>query len=485
MGIFKSFYFLFCSLLLILISLSFFVLTKVGVIEISNASTVTLAENITVIFEVDTAFAEVNPSNYLSQIGDYFVLDSVSLLFDLGINYSNSDYVSFDSSNRLINCKSNNYNVRLNEDDLSQKLIDSYSNETFSKINIEDYILGDTFELIKACKLYEQQFSEIYLTLENSIGLSRNIAEDVFGFYKNEDGYSWKIYNDLPLKNKLAEISERYNVEPFPGEIEEFDNFIAVYKLPSTGEKLSIDNTIEYISLWINNRKIKFAPIIESTSISEIQSNKPVYDFTNLVGTGQTRIDLIRDGQGNSAVYFAELGLEEIQKVVIMPGEEFSYLRQIAKQPGLNRTASGRLIGSGYCNSTTTIFRAALETGLPITDRSSHGQNIASYDWGYPINAVDSTFYAVEGMEIDLKFINDFDYPIMLYYEKSQDENDFQYHYVHIFTSSQASKRRVELFDWRKWDVYSPTQFKAEFKRKVWDGVNLLTEDGFYSRYYY
>ncbi len=197
----------------------------------------------------------------------------------------------------------------------------------------------------------------------------------------------------------------------------------------------------------INNTEAPFVLPFETLNAPNIASTKPTYDFSNLVGSGQTRIDLIRNGQGNSAVYFAELGLEEIQKVVIMPGEEFSYLAKIAKQPGLNRTANVRLIGCGYCNSTTTIFRAALEAGLPITDRSSHGINIASYDFGYPINAVDATFYAVEGQEIDLKFVNDFNYPIMLYFEKTQDSNNYQYHYVHILTDSNAKKRTVELYD--------------------------------------
>lgn len=453
-----------------------FIINKTGLVDFSvtNAS-----EDYTIMAKFNDVVVEVNPSKYISD----GLVDSSLLLNDMGIQTSDLDSVKIDTSSMLVNCDKKQYQLNIDEENLTKAMLKKTDFDGFVTVDIEEYFLDSSHQLYTACQKYESDLYEISLALEQTLGLDKFSIKNIFGLYKANESYSWKISNPVVLRENLEKLSMAYEVEPDPGRFEEFDEFIAVYTKHSVGEKLNVEDTIQYISIWINNRNVTFEPIIQTVDKITFETTKPVYDFSNKVGTGQTRIDLIREGQGNSAVYFAELGLEEIQKVVIMPDEEFSYIDEIAKQPGVNRTAEGRLIGDGYCNSTTTIFRAVLETGLPITDRSSHGKNIASYDWGYPINAVDSTFFAVEGSEIDLKFINDFDYPIMLVYEKAPDENNFQYHYVHVLTDSRAKKRSVELYDWKKWGVYSPTHFQAEFRRRVFDGDILKFEDSFTSHY--
>ncbi len=430
---------------------------------------------------IDNNGTYINPGSLMPKSYTYEVNEEL-LFRNFGINLGNQNFAQIDESNRVINCENDTYYFVIDEQNFTKDLLDNLSNGVNS-IELSKYIAEGETEMLEVCKKFNSEIIQISTTLENSIGLDKTSVNSYIGLFNEKNDYIWDIYNHSLFDSYITKAKEKFTVAPFPGAFEEFDNFVAIYVKPINGKEINVEKTKDKISRWLNNRNSIIALEFDSVNINRNFNNKPVYDLTNLVGSGQTRIDLIRDGQGNSAVYFAELGLEEVQKVIIMPGEEFSYLKQIAKQPGLNRTASGRLIGMGYCNSTTTIFRAALETGLPITDRSSHGTNIASYDWGYPMNIVDSTFYAVEGSEIDLKFINDFDYPIMLYYEKEQDENNFQYHYVHIFTSSEAQKRKVELYDWRKWGVYSPTHFQAEFKRRVWENNNVKLEDSFFSRY--
>jgi hypothetical protein len=404
-----------------------------------------------------------------------------SLLSNFGVTSSDSVSVYRDETGVIHGCQSMKFDITIDETTLLNDI------NSKSEIDLAAYINPAAAHLVEACKEYNTKVNKIISEISDTFGINTNALGEIFAIATDDFGeYYWTLTDKTSIRNYLLDFKQDYDTEFVGGNFEDRGSFIALYSLPEKGRKMNVEVTLHFIEQWMNS------DMKNPIQIAHVEVNppaylmgKPVYDFSKKLASGQTRIDLIRNGQGNDAVYFAELGLEEIQKVIISPGQEFSYLQQIAKQPGLNRTASGRLIGIGYCNSTTTIFRAALEAGFPITDRANHAQNIASYDWGYPINTVDATFYAVPGQEIDLKFKNDLNYPVMLVYEKTQDENGFQYHYVHVLTNSAAPDRQVELHGWRKWDEYSATQFKSEFKRKVTENANIIREDSFYSQYYF
>jgi hypothetical protein len=94
---------------------------------------------------------------------------------------------------------------------------------------------------------------------------------------------------------------------------------------------------------------------------------------------------------------------------VIAPGEEFSFTTRL----GSVDAASGYLpelviaddetrpeYGGGLCQVSTTMYRAALNAGFPITDRSPHQYRVSYYE---PAGQ-DATIYVPNP---DLKFIND------------------------------------------------------------------------------
>jgi vancomycin resistance protein YoaR len=64
-------------------------------------------------------------------------------------------------------------------------------------------------------------------------------------------------------------------------------------------------------------------------------------------------------------------------------------------------TADG--VGGGVCQVSTTLFRAAFWTGLPIVERQAHGYRVAYYEQGSPAG-LDATIYSPY---TDLKFRND------------------------------------------------------------------------------
>lgn len=110
-----------------------------------------------------------------------------------------------------------------------------------------------------------------------------------------------------------------------------------------------------------------------------------------------------------------ELGVSHINNTVIEPGKEFSfkkYLGTTTLEGGYSEERvflNGEVtkgIGGGLCQVSTALFRSALDSGLPITERANHSFTVSRYDTG-----LDAT-YSDPGP--DFKFKNDTDSPIVI-----------------------------------------------------------------------
>lgn len=106
--------------------------------------------------------------------------------------------------------------------------------------------------------------------------------------------------------------------------------------------------------------------------------------------------------------------------LIIAPGEEFSfntYLGDISPETGFvqgkiilgNQTVDG--VGGGVCQVSTTIYRAAIYAGLPITERWSHGYRVGFYEQNNFPPGLDAAIYQPTQ---DLKFLNDTPYHLLL-----------------------------------------------------------------------
>jgi len=103
-------------------------------------------------------------------------------------------------------------------------------------------------------------------------------------------------------------------------------------------------------------------------------------------------------------------GVSLLQSALIKPGEEFSVVSTLGKiddttgfLPELvikeNKTVPE--YGGGLCQVSTTLFRAALNAGLNITERQNHSYRVSYYE---PPVGLDATIYLPRP---DLKFVND------------------------------------------------------------------------------
>ncbi len=112
------------------------------------------------------------------------------------------------------------------------------------------------------------------------------------------------------------------------------------------------------------------------------------------------------------------VGMQLLNGLLIAPGEEFSFNKNIGQINAANGFVQGAAIiqnrtqqefGGGICQDSTTLFRAAFWAGLPITERWGHSFYISWYD-KYALGprgngpGLDATIFTGGP---DLKFVND------------------------------------------------------------------------------
>lgn len=107
-----------------------------------------------------------------------------------------------------------------------------------------------------------------------------------------------------------------------------------------------------------------------------------------------------------------ELASSHFNGVLIEPDTEASFnqiLGEVTAQTGYKSAyviKQGRTVlddGGGVCQVSTTLFRAVLNAGLPIPERTAHAYRVAYYEQGFD-PGLDATVYAPS---VDLKFKND------------------------------------------------------------------------------
>ena len=135
--------------------------------------------------------------------------------------------------------------------------------------------------------------------------------------------------------------------------------------------------------------------------------------INELISTGQSDFS----GSTASRIQNIKVGSSQFNGVIIKPGEEFSFNTSL----GSITTAKGYLpelviksggttkeLGGGLGQVSSTAFRAAFFSGLPITARRNHSYAVRYYEWisdDLPQSVgLDATIYP--GAQ-DMKFIND------------------------------------------------------------------------------
>lgn len=175
------------------------------------------------------------------------------------------------------------------------------------------------------------------------------------------------------------------------------------------GEALPLQKNIQIIKKALRNKEPNIYLFIEEKSDPKIVlKDTNQLGIEEIIGVGKTNFK----GSPPNRIKNIKRGAELLNWLVIKPGEEFSLLsklRPFTKENGYfeelvikpAKQVTEPEIGGGLCQVATTMFRLALNSGLPITARTNHSYRVSYYE---PPVGMDATVYDPAP---DFKFVND------------------------------------------------------------------------------
>lgn len=190
------------------------------------------------------------------------------------------------------------------------------------------------------------------------------------------------------------------------------DGRVAVFALAEEGTELDLDASVRAIRTAVA-RGLPEAFLIVRATRPAITTTADIerLGVTTLLGRGESDFS----GSPRNRIHNIRLGAAQFHGVLIPPGAEFGFnetLGPVRPRDGYKpelvilHDATAPQYGGGLCQVSTTAFRAAVVSGLPITERRNHAYPVSYY--GIP--GFDATIYPNQRTwrdGTDLKFLND------------------------------------------------------------------------------
>ena len=224
------------------------------------------------------------------------------------------------------------------------------------------------------------------------------------------------IFNEDKIKTFVQSLAAVINVFPQNATLTVVDGKATVFATARTGKTLDPVQTVVDIENALSARLPDKTTSASPTAINlKVDIKKPeISDDTindlgivELVATGTTDFK----SSPSNRVHNINIGMTAINGSLLKPGEEFSTLKKL----GTIDASSGYLpelviknnttvpdYGGGLCQVSTTLFRAALNAGAKITERSNHSYRVSYYE---PPIGMDATIYDPAP---DFKFVNNY-----------------------------------------------------------------------------
>ncbi len=189
---------------------------------------------------------------------------------------------------------------------------------------------------------------------------------------------------------------------------------VTEFKGSQSGVEVQVASTTEALNLSFASIPSGSVPtttvvtVLTEPQVTVAEAND--LGLTEVVGVG------ISNFKGSHAARIKNLrrAMEILNGLLIKPGEEFSTLKALSPFTAANGYLPELVIkgdhivpeiGGGMCQIGTTLFRLAMNTGLPITERRNHSLVVSYY--ADPVNHNPGTDATIYDPTVDFKFLND------------------------------------------------------------------------------
>lgn len=223
-------------------------------------------------------------------------------------------------------------------------------------------------------------------------------------------------FNHEKIGEYLTKNDDSLNIQPRNAKLTFSGGKITIFQNSADGQVIKIDESITAIMKGLENGDDKItlpAQTKKATINAQTANDIEKYGIKELVGTASTNFAKSPDNR----VHNIQIGTGFLSGVLVEPGEEFSTIKKLGSIDGSTGYLPELVIkenetipeyGGGLCQVSTTLFRAAMSSGLDITERQNHSYRVSYYE---PPVGMDATIYSPKP---DFKFLNNTDSYILI-----------------------------------------------------------------------
>lgn len=227
---------------------------------------------------------------------------------------------------------------------------------------------------------------------------------------RNKTFYLSGTFNDDAIEDFMKRLEGELNVSPIDDGIVVDENHNVRYDKGSSGFTLDVKKTKAKI-------KESLLTLGENTKVEAVGSvikNEIKYESLSVINKKISSYTTYFVNAGNRG-HNINLASSRLNNTILMPGEEFSYLKTVGPYGAANgylpapiylNGTSATANGGGVCQLASTLYNAQLRAGLITTSRRGH-----TFAPTYVPKGLDATVYSTT---TDYKFKNNYEYPFYI-----------------------------------------------------------------------
>ncbi|MFA6410870.1 MAG: VanW family protein [Candidatus Buchananbacteria bacterium] len=234
-------------------------------------------------------------------------------------------------------------------------------------------------------------------------------------------------FNQQKVNEFLDPIAKTINIEAKEAKLQMTDGKITEFQATQDGITLNLEQSYKKLNDQITTGTLADTElVVDITKAKVVDTDVQNLGVQELLGKGTSNFS----GSPKNRRINIAVGAKTLNGLLIAPGEEFSMIKALGAIDGEHGYKQELVIkgnktlpeyGGGLCQIGTTAFRAALRSGLPITERRNHSYRVVYYEPA----GMDATIYDPKP---DLKFLNDTQNYILFMTKISGDELIFEFY---------------------------------------------------------
>ncbi len=252
-----------------------------------------------------------------------------------------------------------------------------------------------------------------------SLGKSSNILTNIFiainSYISGTTLHSSFTFDQDYFTKVIKPLQDKAYKEPVNAQFVVEENRVTTFKRSENGTTLDVAKAQEFMNNSLTNAVKRgkeehfiysIPAIVKEPDITTEEANS--FGIVEEIGSGTS---LFYHSIPNR-IHNVKLASSRVSGILVKPGEEFSFVKYLGDVSRATGYATAYVIqngktvlgdGGGVCQVSTTLFRALLNAGLPITERHAHAYRVGYYEEESPPGIDATVFYP----SVDLKFVND------------------------------------------------------------------------------